>query len=433
MRLVSLNVDRLYGKYNYNVDFNKDITMLYGKNGCGKTTVLNLITDIITGQIYKLFYYEFNNIELIYSKDGKAAKKRIYIERIDDSLVVEFKKEITQIEQLQIADEKRRHSRFDEVWMTYKETYPVLGLIQNEFNYVYLSLDRSSELRGEEDFYYRRRVMNFEEVHEPEIVDPEIRNVEVLVYKANSRIVGEVTKINDEFRNMILKSAMNLNREDAGTVPVIQKHEIDRTAASYFKILRDLNLADEEEMQRYRVFFDNCKKNAEKDTSELDNIISYIFQCYEMEKIREIVRIAEEAERKKQLEVKSIELFLETVNEFIFHSDLKKTIEIDPLFGRIYFTADDRQKKLSIQYLSSGERQLIIFFANLVFGVDKNTTGIFVVDEPELSLHLSWQKVFIEKALQVNKNVQFIFATHAPEIVGNRRDKIKKLERILAD
>ena len=58
------------------------------------------------------------------------------------------------------------------------------------------------------------------------------------------------------------------------------------------------------------------------------------------------------------------------------------------------------------------------------------SSGIFVVDEPELSLHLSWQKVFVKKALEVNNNVQFIFATHAPEIIGKYRDRAVKLQRI---
>ena len=99
--------------------------------------------------------------------------------------------------------------------------------------------------------------------------------------------------------------------------------------------------------------------------------------------------------------------------------------------GRIYFTTEDNDQKLSVQFLSSGERQILVFFANLIFGVKDTSSGIFVVDEPELSLHLSWQKVFVEKALGINNNVQFIFATHAPEIVGTYREKAKKLHRII--
>lgn len=148
----------------------------------------------------------------------------------------------------------------------------------------------------------------------------------------------------------------------------------------------------------------------------------------EMKKIQGIVDIAAEAEKQKAKVMSPIELYLNTVNDFISTSDFEKKIEIN-IDGIIYFTTKDSEKALSIQYLSSGERQLIVFFANLIFGVKDTTSGIFVVDEPELSLHLSWQKVFVKKALEVNKNVQFIFATHAPEIIGNYRDKSKKLQR----
>ena len=52
-----------------------------------------------------------------------------------------------------------------------------------------------------------------------------------------------------------------------------------------------------------------------------------------------------------------------------------------------------------------------------------------MIDEPELSLHLYWQKIFVEKILDINKNVQLIFATHAPEIIGNNRNKAFKLKK----
>lgn len=51
----------------------------------------------------------------------------------------------------------------------------------------------------------------------------------------------------------------------------------------------------------------------------------------------------------------------------------------------------------------------------------------FVVDEPEISLHLSWQKTFVEKALNINKNIQLIFATHSPELIGKYRNKTFRL------
>ena len=49
--LSKLTVKKLYGNYDYDVKFNADVTLLYGTNGCGKTTILNIITSIITGSI----------------------------------------------------------------------------------------------------------------------------------------------------------------------------------------------------------------------------------------------------------------------------------------------------------------------------------------------------------------------------------------------
>ena len=120
------------------------------------------------------------------------------------------------------------------------------------------------------------------------------------------------------------------------------------------------------------------------------------------------------------------------MNEFINAGDDGKRIEID-LMGRVHFKPRFSDKNINIQYLSSGEKQLLTFFANLIFKVKNNKSGIFVVDEPELSLHLFWQKIFVEKTLEINKNMQLIFATHAPEIIGRRREKMFKLEKKYVD
>ena len=55
--------------------------------------------------------------------------------------------------------------------------------------------------------------------------------------------------------------------------------------------------------------------------------------------------------------------------------------------------------------------------------------GIFVADEPELSLHLRWQTKFIKQLHEINPNIQLIFATHSPELVGPFRNKIIKIQK----
>ena len=41
------------------------------------------------------------------------------------------------------------------------------------------------------------------------------------------------------------------------------------------------------------------------------------------------------------------------------------------------------------------------------------------MDEPEVSLHIEWQKQLIDLCLELNPNVQIILTTHSPAVVMN--------------
>ena len=97
----------------------------------------------------------------------------------------------------------------------------------------------------------------------------------------------------------------------------------------------------------------------------------------------------------------------------------------------IYFETkgSKNKRKLGLTELSSGEKQIIIIFASLIFGLQEDKAGIYIVDEPEASLHLTWQSQFVEAILKINSNVQLIFATHSPELIGSYRKNAVKLEK----
>lgn len=440
MIISNLKVNGLYGNYNYSVNFNKDITLLYGTNGCGKTTILNIITSIITGSIYKLFSYKFESIILTYidEKENNSTNQIVLLRKDEDEIEISFRSNTSLIKKLQIPEDRRRRIDFyDEI---YFEEYSVLKRIRTEFNFVYLALNRATALSNSDDFYYmrhRRFYVEEDSIVEPDRVDPEIRYVENLICKQYMNATAVVNKINNEFRDSILKSALDVNIQtdldkflSSTSISTLKQTDVGKIKNSYMKILSDLQLVSGEERKQYAIFFEDYSSLIKgiENQLELKDMFALFTAFNEMKKIQGIVDIAAEAEKQKAKVMSPIELYLNTVNDFISTSDFEKKIEIN-IDGIIYFTTKDSEKALSIQYLSSGERQLIVFFANLIFGVKDTTSGIFVVDEPELSLHLSWQKVFVKKALEVNKNVQFIFATHAPEIIGNYRDKSKKLQR----
>ncbi len=56
--------------------------------------------------------------------------------------------------------------------------------------------------------------------------------------------------------------------------------------------------------------------------------------------------------------------------------------------------------------------------AHLIFYEDRQQPGVFIIDEPELSLHLAWQEIFVESIQKASPKTQFILATHSPAIIA---------------
>ena len=79
LKIKEFIIEKLHGYIDYDIKFNDDVTFLYGENGCGKTTVLNIITSIITGKIYELSKYQFGFISLSYSSQRSNPLEFIYI------------------------------------------------------------------------------------------------------------------------------------------------------------------------------------------------------------------------------------------------------------------------------------------------------------------------------------------------------------------
>ena len=67
--------------------------------------------------------------------------------------------------------------------------------------------------------------------------------------------------------------------------------------------------------------------------------------------------------------------------------------------------------------LSSGEKQVLIILLTVL--VEDDQPYILFMDEPEVSLHIEWQKKLIDLILELNPNVQIILTTHSPAVVMN--------------
>ena len=86
--------------------------------------------------------------------------------------------------------------------------------------------------------------------------------------------------------------------------------------------------------------------------------------------------------------------------------------------GRAVTLGDARDAIMS-DVLSSGEKHMLSF---LCYNAFANDTCLFI-DEPEISLHVDWQRVLFPILLQQSTGNQFIVATHSPFIYSKYADK----------
>jgi ABC-type dipeptide/oligopeptide/nickel transport system ATPase component len=78
--------------------------------------------------------------------------------------------------------------------------------------------------------------------------------------------------------------------------------------------------------------------------------------------------------------------------------------------------------------LSSGEQQLILLFCYVL--VAQQTPSVIIIDEPEISLNVVWQRRLISSLhdLSTTENIQFIFASHSIELLAKHRNNVVAMQ-----
>ena len=98
---------------------------------------------------------------------------------------------------------------------------------------------------------------------------------------------------------------------------------------------------------------------------------------------------------------------------------------INRAFANTNKTVDTTQSKLQFKLgedllesnkrLSAGEKQFLIVMLTVL--MQRKEESILIMDEPEISMHLDWQRTLIENIQTLNPNCQIIIATHSPGVI----------------
>lgn len=114
--------------------------------------------------------------------------------------------------------------------------------------------------------------------------------------------------------------------------------------------------------------------------------------------------------------------FLGETNRFL----TDKELTFAPAVGLRIRLADGQH--LQTRQLSSGECHLLLLLCNALLAREGST--LFIVDEPELSLNVKWQRRVLRALLACTdgSNVQFLVATHSIELLSAFRANVVQVD-----
>lgn len=319
--ITNLRIDGLFNERNIDIDFKKT-TVIVGKNGLGKSTILKLIRALLNNDKDCNELNFCSKIKLTFS-DGSIIESENYHKSINEIT----KKIISKILKEQIT--KHLNSIDSKLDINFDESLKLS--VNNELK-KQISLDTNFNLKSLRKSEINKITMKKETEN----------------YLSNECVVSYISTINmsaNSFNEIVLSDGVEKNI---------------------------LNWELESELENL---------------SENENVV----------------------QRRK---------FISVINELFSDSNKKiKTIINKRTQKRRFSVYDINGNVIDINYLSSGERQVIYILSKVANASDKFT--YFLMDEPEISLHLAWQENLINNIKKINNNCQVIIVTHSPAIVMN--------------
>lgn len=119
--------------------------------------------------------------------------------------------------------------------------------------------------------------------------------------------------------------------------------------------------------------------------------------------------------------VQKAQRLLDTLNRKLFPKVVKLNVD------RGYQVYSENGTELPLSLLSSGEQHELVLLHELLFEVSEGS--LILIDEPELSLHVTWQLDFLSDIQEIARlaSLDIVVATHSPYIVGDRAELMVRL------
>lgn len=399
---MEIKFENLFGRFNYNIELKEnDLTILTGPNGYGKSTILNCIEAISKG-IKKIDYFfsiDFEKITII--KNFKEIK---IIKNSEEEITInDFKIKKETIDDINDVLERNERRGID-LESDELRIYPYPSYIRRILPNTLDKLEEFSKIIGEMSYIKEQRLI--QEIHENKTV----RRIFSRDLKEEIRKINVIEALPSKFKELIynaLREYSNISNELDSSYPI--------------RLLADNSEMDEDD---YRKRIENISKKLEK-LKKYDLILNKtdIKNIKFIKKYSNALRIYFDDFDKKYKKYENLVKKLDLYTEIIEKKLKFKKVKISISEGIKIIDAENIEKEIEISKLSSGEKHEIIMFYELIFETDEGI--LLLIDEPEISLHVVWQRKFIDDLLKVieDKKISVVISTHSPQIIGNHQEK----------
>src|SRR5690606_15676516 len=213
-------------------------------------------------------------------------------------------------------------------------------------------------------------------------------------YVGAESIASVSTEVDEEFRDLIFHKKNELFK-------ALESEEIrkgghrDKIDQFFEKVSRIIS-----EMDALKELYSSAVGEERKKaiTEKMARIgVEWMLNKGQIDRLIGIAKMIETQNKQIEKYYRPINVFIDSVNHFF--SDTGKVVKVDPV-GNILFERPNASP-LPIQFLSSGEKQILIMFSHALFNQFTSRSGVLIIDEPELSMHLRWQQDFVCKMLDV--------------------------------
>ncbi|WP_432669370.1 AAA family ATPase [Pseudomonas umsongensis] len=455
MKILSFKAIGVHDFLNFNIDFNDSLNFIAGLNGSGKTTALNLINLLLAPSIEELARIKFEALVVVLLDEESESKLTIKCLQTKDAILLNT----SDSEEWVTADISEILHSDDKTVTNRLRSNSVFKRINTLTPPMYLSLDRRfvKDSKSEEiDFRWmipKPKSLNSE-------LDSSMKDALDIVSKKSAEVKEKQAAADKRLRNKIILDSFATANGVQEQMPFPDRRVIQTLKskqATIKKTLKNLDFETEEFESLLDNFFANLtslaksalatlrpssdpvrpssKNSATHRIKSIDSIppqrpekksfseensqvlAKWFVNSHQLGRINRLVKLIDEYE-KDQVEINSeIEKFTLLVNSFLEQTS-KKIIVTNRGEIKIFIASTER----TLTVMSSGERQILIILAHLCLNSSLPKNGVFIVDEPELSLHLAWQEMFVEAVQAASPHLQIILATHSPAIIGGRNN-----------